>query len=125
MRMSMRALNRIACAVAFVVAAAPTSYVCAEPSRAKLEDGRPHGLPLDATGHEKHNAGWKLALDNDLLSFVDRDFDYTGGLAVTFAGSRARDWWFSLDRIVGWLDPLVPASHENRRAMPLHSLQAV
>lgn len=82
-------------------------------------------MPLDAIGQEKHNAGWTLAFDNDLLSFADRDFDYTGGLAVTFAGRRAQQWWFSLDPIVGWLDPLLPAAAlAGQPALPLHSLQA-
>lgn len=89
----------------------------------RLEDGRPQGLPLDAQGLEKYNAGWTIAFDNDLLSFADRDFDYTGGLAVTFAGRRADEWMFSLDPIVGLLDPLVPSVDVRMTALPLHSLQ--
>lgn len=89
----------------------------------QLEEGRPRGLPLEANGREKHNAGWTVAFDNDLLSFADRDFDYTGGLAVTFAGKRASDWWFSLDPIVKWLDPLVPSTRAEDSAFRLHSLQ--
>ena len=54
-----------------------------------LEDGLPRGLPLDAEGLEKYNAGSTIAFDNDLLFFGDRDFDYTGGGAVTLAGRRA------------------------------------
>ena len=88
-----------------------------------LEDGRPRGLPLGANGVEKHNAGWTLAFDNDLLSFADRDFDYTGGLAITFAGNRAKEWWFSLDPAAAWLDPLVPSAGATQAPFLLHSLQ--
>jgi hypothetical protein len=93
------------------------------PPGPRLENGRPRGLPLDERGLEKYNAGWTLELDNDLLSFGDRDFDYTGGVAVTFAGRRAKEWAFSLDPVVGLLDPLVPAAALDQSAMPLHSLQ--
>jgi len=89
----------------------------------RLVDGQPRGLPLDVSGREKQNGGWTISFDNDLLSFADRDFDYTGGIALTLAGRRARDWWFSLDPIVGWLDPLVPSSAPDKEAFRLHSLQ--
>src|SRR5690606_20781485 len=65
-----------------------------------------------------------FALDNDLLQFGDRDFDYTGGFAVTLAGRRAAEWPISLDRAAGWLEPLVP--REGQDASPrfiLHALQ--
>lgn len=56
---------------------------------------------------EKHDEGWAVFLDNDALAFSKRDRDYTGGLAVTLAGARARQWWFSLDPVLqiadGWL----------------------
>lgn len=117
---------------AWAVLAAVTMKVSAQdgpPSDAstevgpQLEDGQPRGLPLDASGQEKQNAGWTVAFDNDLLSFADRDFDYTSGLAVTFAGRRAKDWWFSLDPVVEWLDPLVPSSTADKGPSRLHSLQ--
>lgn len=126
----MHTLKLIACTALVVTAtnagaAASTHTGANRTSGPRLEDGRPPGLPLDAIGQEKHNAGWTLAFDNDLLSFADRDFDYTGGLAVTFAGRRAQEWWFSLDPIVGWLDPLLPAAAlAGQPALPLHSLQA-
>ena len=75
-----------------------------------LENGLPRGLPLDAEGREKYNAGSTIAIDNDLLSFGDRDFDYTGGGAVTLTGRRAKESRFSLDRVLGLLDRLVPST---------------
>lgn len=81
------------------------------------------GLPVDKHGREKYDAGWSLALDNDLLSLGNRDYDYTGGLAVTFAGRRAAEWPVSLDRFTGWLDPLVPDRTTNAPRFTLHALQ--
>jgi hypothetical protein len=116
-----RALGSMACVLLGLVAldvGAQERWQAA----ATLEDGRPRGLPLDENESEKRNAGWTVAFDNDLLSFADRDFDYTGGAAVTFAGRRARDWWFSLDPIISALDPLVP-SQSDPDLFRLHALQ--
>jgi hypothetical protein len=57
------------------------------------------------------DAGWRLAIDNDMLMSTANDRDYTGGIAVTFAGPRALAWPLSLDPAVAWLDPLVPGGH--------------
>jgi len=123
----MRVQQLICCAVFALLAdnvVAQESSTSREGVGPKLENGHPRGLPLDASGREKRNAGWTLSLDNDLLSFGDRDFDYTGGLAVTFAGRRAKEWWFSLDPVVGWLDPLLPSSTKGEAGFQLHSFQA-
>lgn len=90
-----------------------------------LENGRSRGLPLDVAGAEKYNAGSTIAFDNDLLSFGDRDFDYTGGGAMTLAGRRARDLPFSLDRALRPLDRFVPATRREGSVplFVLHSLQ--
>jgi hypothetical protein len=53
---------------------------------------------------EPYDAGWALFIDNDALTLGSRDHDYTGGLAVTLAGRRAREWWFSLDPVLSALD---------------------
>lgn len=53
---------------------------------------------------EPRDTGWALFLDNDALTFGPHDHDYTGGLAVTLAGQRARDWAGSLDPALGALD---------------------
>src|SRR5690606_38280949 len=73
---------------------------------------------------EKHDTGTTYAFDNDLLQFGDRDFDYTGGFAVTLAGLRAAQWPISLDRAAGWLEPLVPLGELDRSPrFILHALQ--
>ena len=85
---------RLACLTA-VLLAAPQVHAGEEPVPEQpgptLEEGRPQGLPLDAGGREKYNAGWTAALDNDLLSLSDRDYDYTGGASVTWTGRRAAE----------------------------------
>lgn len=93
--------------------------------RPVLENGLPRGLPLDESGQEKYSAGWTLALDNDVLAFGNRDLDYTGGAAVTFAGLRAKEWPISLDPILGVMDFLVPNSDDlaGRAGYPLHAVQ--
>jgi len=85
-----------------------------------LEDGRPRGLPLDDSGAEKRNAGWTLAVDNDMIGTSGSDHDYTGGAAVTFAGSRVRDWPFSLGFAADWFSKL---AFDHERVYPLHALQ--
>lgn len=70
-----------------------------------LENGQPRGLPLDEDGREKYNGGWTFAIDNDVLLPVANDYDYTGGLALTFAGRRTAEWAWSLDPLVGWVEP--------------------
>src|SRR3546814_8408001 len=62
----------------------------------------PDGAPVDASGNEKEDAGWTLYFDNDTLTPVQRDEDYTGGIAVTLADRRAKDSWLSLDGPLGW-----------------------
>lgn len=56
------------------------------------------------TYDEPYNAGWQIYLDNDLFISPDIDRDYTGGLAIAYSGRRAREWWFSMDRGLDWLD---------------------
>lgn len=46
---------------------------------------------------EPYDSGWSLQMDNDLLTPKNHDRDYTGGIAVTFAGKRVQQWPISLD----------------------------
>src|SRR3546814_6296916 len=82
----------------------------------------PDGAPVDASGNEKEDAGWTLYFDNDTLTPVQRDEDYTGGIAVTLAGRRAKDSWLSLDGPLGWLDRLLLDDASNG-TFQLHSIQ--
>lgn len=53
---------------------------------------------------EPANAGWSLGLDNDAFSPGGEDRDYTGGISVTFNGTRAKDFPLSVDPALKWLD---------------------
>lgn len=86
-----------------------------------LENGQPRGLPLDEDGREKHNGGWTFAIDNDVLLPTENDYDYTGGLAFTFAGRRTAEWAWSLDPLVGWVEPVL--FRQDGAAFNLHSQQ--
>ena len=43
--------------------------------------------------------GWRLTLDNDILTGQATDRDYTGGIGLTFSGDAARDNPVSLDAL--------------------------
>jgi hypothetical protein len=47
--------------------------------------------------HEDDDTGWSVSIDNDLFFPVSRDQQYTGGMALTLAGKRAAEYWYSLD----------------------------
>lgn len=68
---------------------------------------------------EPYNSGWALYLDNDALALADRDRDYTGGVALTLAGERARSWWFSLNPLLALGDSDADAP----RMAPRHAMQ--
>lgn len=82
----------------------------------------PAGAPVDAYGSEKENAGWTFYFDNDSLTPVQRDEDYTGGVAVTLAGRQAQRSRVSLDAPLGLLDGLFLAAAADG-SFQLHSLQ--
>lgn len=113
----------LSCAAPLPAMAAPAAEAVPPRPGPILENGRPQGLPIDAGGNEKHNAGWTVAFDNDLLALGDRDFDYTGGVAVTLTGRRAADWWFTLDPVLGGLEFLVPGRGTGPDYFTMHAVQ--
>ena len=64
-------------------------------------------LAAPAHGAEPDDAGWAVFMDNDAFTLGTRDHDYTGGVAVTLAGGRARDWPLSLDPALGAINAAV------------------
>jgi len=44
---------------------------------------------------EPLNTGWALYVDNDLIVNTDNDKDYTGGIALTLSGARAKQYFWS------------------------------
>ena len=55
---------------------------------------------------ESENSGVRLHIDNDLFAYRNLDRDYTGGLAVTWSGTAARDGLLSLDPLLTRVDGL-------------------
>jgi hypothetical protein len=67
--------------------------------------------PFGATGEESfvpslepHDAGVSITIDDDLFSGPGRDRDYTGGVTVTFSGTRAEHHPLSLDALLNRVD---------------------
>ena len=81
-------------------------------------------LPRDPTV-EAYNTGWAVYADNDVLSFFNIDQDYTGGLAVTLSGSRATDYFFSLNGPLRQLNRLTrfQGMSEPEGSFQLHSVE--
>ncbi len=71
---------------------------------------------------EPENSGWSLHMDNDLFTPKKQDRDYTGGLAMTFAGTRAQDWPISLDPALSQVNHWF-GIHDEDNSLTLHSLQ--
>lgn len=99
----------LACFRALLAASFVLGIPCltlADETIAPLSNGQPRGLPLDEQGDEKWSGGWTFAVDNDMLGPKGSDFDYTGGAAVTFAGRRTKEWFWSLDPAADWAEGL-------------------
>lgn len=64
-------------------------------------------------------SGWRLTLDNDILTGQATDRDYTGGIGFTYSGDAARDHPLSLDALreslTGRLHPLFSDEAHSRR----------
>lgn len=75
-----------------------------------------------AHGAEPDDAGWALFMDNDAFTLGTHDHDYTGGVALTLAGTRARDWPLSLDPALGAINAAVGV--RPAQAHEWHALQA-
>lgn len=72
---------------------------------------------------EKYNSGWLLNLDNDILAESDRD--YTGGIAITLSGRRAREYLISLEAVRNWLDDVfgINSLYSGQMYFQQHSVQ--
>ncbi|MFP5304988.1 MAG: lipid A-modifier LpxR family protein [Gammaproteobacteria bacterium] len=82
----------------------------------------PAGVQVDGDGREPYATGSIVYLDNDALSAAQRDEDYTGGLAITLAGRRAREWPVSIDPLLGGLDQALGLAGRDG-VFELHSAQ--
>jgi hypothetical protein len=77
---------------------------------------------VDTDGDEPWATGSIVYIDNDALSAAERDEDYTGGIAVTFSGRRARDGLITADPVLGFIDGVFGLTGHNA-ASTLHSAQ--
>lgn len=72
-------------------------------------------------GLEPNDSGWSLNLDNDLFTPHKQDRDYTGGLNMTFAGQRVKDWPVSVNGVLSAVNQGLGIEHPD--SLHLHSLQ--
>ncbi|EKF74772.1 hypothetical protein A11A3_07108 [Alcanivorax hongdengensis A-11-3] len=80
--------------------------------------------PRATPDRERKTASWSLTFDNDLLVPGSRDQDYTYGISVATSGSRARDYWLSLDTPLGWLDRALGVEGIGGSQIQGHSFEA-
>lgn len=65
---------------------------------------------------EPEMSGVRVQIDNDLFAGGERDRDYTGGFAVSFSGTDARDRYLSLDPALAAIDALTtPGANADAR----------
>ncbi len=84
----------------------------------------PHRGWLWETEYEPYDTGWAVYLDNDLFSFRHQDQDYTGGLSLTVAGRRAKEYSLSLDPALIQLDTWTHFEGQHQKAnRHLHSME--
>ena len=64
-------------------------------------------------------------MDNDLLTGLSTDRDYTGGIAVTLSGKRAQEYLLSIDAWRAGIDDLIkfPGLYQSSDFMSFHSQQ--
>lgn len=80
-------------------------------------------LPDGNVEREKWNTGWSVYLDNDLV--IGQDQEYTGGIAINLSGRRAKEWFFSLDPILGFINDVTGVSDlgSDHRSFTRHSFE--
>lgn len=90
------------------------------------QEKRPLWDPLGPGLREKDRTGWAFYVDNDFLSFSNRDHDYTGGFGLVLSGERAREYWFSVDGLRQTVDDWVGWSRfaDGEERIHLHSFEA-
>ncbi|MDZ7829886.1 MAG: lipid A deacylase LpxR family protein [Halofilum sp. (in: g-proteobacteria)] len=83
------------------------------------------GPPDAPLGPEPRNTGWSFYLDNDALTLVNRDQQYTGGFALTLSGRRAVEYPVSIDSWLGRINDITGFSRltEGSRRTTRHSIE--
>lgn len=83
------------------------------------------GSVVSISADELVNSGWRINVDNDLLTGQTTDRDYTGGIAVTLSGSRVQEYPVSIDSWRAGLDRLLamPSLYQFTDHLSFHSQQ--
>lgn len=78
-----------------------------------------------ASADELYNSGWRINVDNDLLTGQNTDRDYTGGLAVTLSGRRVQQYPVTLESLRSSIDHLIafPKLYNASSSLSFHSQQ--
>lgn len=81
--------------------------------------------PLRPQQTEKYDSGFAFYIDNDLLTPDRADRDYTGGLALTLSGRRAKELPLSLDYPLQEAESLLGlgATKKHSHTFMLHSIE--
>jgi hypothetical protein len=73
------------------------------------------------TDTEPHASDWQLRIDNDSMTSLVRDRNYTGGITFSQSGRRAAERFYSLDGWLGKLDSLFKIGTDSTKLR--HSMQ--
>ena len=78
-----------------------------------------------ASADELYNSGWRINVDNDLLTGQSTDRDYTGGIAVTLSGRRVQQYPVTLESLRSNIDHLIafPKLYDASSSLSFHSQQ--
>ena len=63
-------------------------------------------VPISSADTEAYASDWQLRIDNDSMTSLVRDRNYTGGITFSQSGLRAAERFYSLDGWLGKLDSL-------------------
>jgi hypothetical protein len=79
---------------------------------------------VSALEEEQHNRGWEIYLDNDAFALLPLDQDYTGGIAVTLYGKRAKYYPTRLEYLRNKIDLWTGADrrYRSKDVFKLHSI---
>lgn len=70
-------------------------------------------MSMAASAEEPAVSGLRVQIDNDLFAGGERDRDYTGGFAITWSGTDARDRYVSLDPLLATFDSLTSPTQDD------------
>lgn len=88
-----------------------------------IDDEKRPRLPIIMPYKEPLRSSWALAIDNDILTPVQRDQDYTYGFNFTYTGSKAKDVWVSLNKPLSAVDRLLNVDNLSEQGIRSHHIE--